>query len=185
MRAHFAIAGLAAVLSAAPLHAQTVERGRLRAYSLETGDEAPRGTTRGSRGAADSGRDSAAGSDAGQAEAFTFTAAIFLPGTARLTPDAAVRLRDLGRTLRDTGVPFVDIRVVEEPGVDRRGIPLATSRAAAVAAGIVRGGYPRTRLVLSVVRAPAAVPPGSVSLRPAPADGAPLSAPTEPVSRLR
>ncbi|HET9985415.1 MAG TPA: hypothetical protein VFQ38_17570 [Longimicrobiales bacterium] len=185
MRAYLAFAGLAAVLTAAPLHAQTVERWRLRAYSLETGGEAHLGEMRGSRGAADSGRDRSAERDAGQAEAFTFTAAIFLPGTARLTADAAARLRDLGRTLRDTGVPSVDIRVVEEPGVDRRGVPLATSRAAAVAAGIVRGGYPRTRLVLSVVRAPAGVPPGTVSLRPAPGDGAPLSAPTEPLSRLR
>jgi hypothetical protein len=183
MRAIFAIAGLAAALLAAPLHAQTVERGRPRTFSLGTGAESGPEATRDAPGA---GRSSAPGFGAGATEALTFTAGIFLPGTARLTPDAASRLRDLGRSLRETGVPAIDIRIVEEPGVDSHGVPLATGRAAAVAAGIVRGGYPRTRLVLSVVHAAAGVPPGTVSLHLAPsADAVRLSAPTEPVSRLR
>lgn len=151
-------------------------------------DGAPPGTDRdapGGRGAAGPGSGVAAAPAERQARAFTFTSAIFLPGTARLTAAAAVRLRDLGRTLRDAGAPSVDIRVVEEPGVDAGGIPLATHRAAAVAAGLVRGGYPRTRLTLEVVPAVPGAVPGTVSLRPAPGDGVPLTASSEPTSRLR
>ncbi|MBX6364527.1 MAG: hypothetical protein IRZ00_11730 [Gemmatimonadetes bacterium] len=146
---------------------------------------APAGTGRDGPGAAGPDSSVVAGSGARQARALTFTSAIFLPGTARLTAAAAVRLRDLGRELRDAGAPSVDIRVVEGPGVDEGGIPLATHRAAAVAAGLVRGGYPRTRLTLEVVPAVPGAIPGTVSLRPAPGDGVPLTASSEPVSRLR
>lgn len=95
-------------------------------------------------------------------------AGAFIPGTAKLTHDAAERLRKLGGELRDARVPHVVVLVAGDasaaPPADGSA-PLASGRAAAVSAALTRGGYPRQRQELAVVPSDARLVAGSVLVR--------------------